>query len=123
ETRAETAAILLIRHRSCPGLVAETESVAIPAEENRLILRGLAESDWRYQGPRPLGTYAPLASLAFMHLGLTEKDGWVEPVVVNNPGTPPPDRGVVVGDAFAQWLDGPGKDYKVKKLVPKKTDR
>jgi hypothetical protein len=123
EIRAETAALLILKYRSRPAFVAETEAVAIDADESKLILKGLAESDWRYQGPRPLGTYAPLASLAFMHLGLTEKDGWVEPVVVNNPGTPPPDRGVVVGDAFAQWLDGPGKDYVIKKLVPKKADK
>ena len=121
DVRAETAAILLIKYRSWPGFVAEIEAVAIDAAENKLILRGLAEADWRFQGPRPRGTYAPLAYLAFLHLGLTEKDGWVEPVVAPSPpGVPPPDTGAVIGDAYGQWLNGPGKNYTIKKLVRKK---
>jgi hypothetical protein len=121
EVRTEIAALLVLKYRSNPVFVAETEAVAIDAAESKLILKGLAESDWRFEAPRPLGTYMPHTYLAFLRLGLTEEDGWVQPVVVPPPpGTPEPDRGVVIGDAFGQWLKGPGKNYVIKKLVPKK---
>jgi hypothetical protein len=120
EVRAETAGLMVLKYRARSVFVAETEAVAIDADESKLILKGLAESDWRFEGPRSLGTYMPLPYLAFLHLGLTEQDGWVDPVIVNNPGTRPPDRGVVIGDAFGQWLKGPGKNYVIQKLVPKK---
>ena len=123
ETRTEAAALLLIKYRSPQVFVAETESVAIDADESKLILKGLAEGDWRFEGPRPQGTYAPLPYLAFLYLGLSDKDGWVDPVIVNNPKTPRPDQGAVIGHAFGEWLKGPGKNYTIKKLVPKKTDK
>ena len=120
ETRAEAAAIMVLKYRARQVFVAETEAVAIDTEESKLILKGLAESDWRFEAPRPAGNYLPFPYLAFLHLGLTEQDGWVDPVIANNPGMPQPDRGVVIGDAFGQWLKGPGKNYVIKKLVPKK---
>jgi hypothetical protein len=123
EARAETAAILLIRHRTYSGSATELKEVAIDADENKLILKGLAEGDWRFQKPGGVYTGAPLPYLAFLHLRLTEKEGWVMPVVGNAPGVPPPDFGQVLGDAFGEWLKGPGKNYTIKKLVPKKTDK
>jgi hypothetical protein len=124
EVRSEAAAIMLLKYRLCPGLVAETEAVAIDAEESKLILRGLAESDWRTAGPRPYGSFMTLSLFGFLSLGLTERDGWVEPVVApEKPGAPRLDRGVILGDAFGEWLKGAGKNYTAKKLVPKKTDK
>ena len=35
------------------------------------------------------------------------------------PGTPPPDYAALRKAEFVKWLAGPGKDYRVKKLVPK----
>ena len=124
EARAEAAAILLIKYRSYPALATETEAVAIDAAESKLILKGLAEADWRYQAPRSPVAYGPLPHLAFRHLGLNEKDGWVPPVVAPpQPGMLPVDPGVIIGDAFGQWFDGPGKNYVIKKIVTKKTNK
>jgi hypothetical protein len=120
EARAEAAALLVVKFRAYPVFGGEVEQVAIPAEENKLILKALTEGDWNTQA-RPLLTYPPPPMLAFYRLGLTEKDGWVQPVVVPAPaGVPQPDYGVILRDAFTRWRDGPGKDYVVKKLVPKK---
>jgi hypothetical protein len=120
EVRGETAAFLLMKYRSYPALGGETEQVAIPAEESKLILKGLAEADWSFRSERTAFSYAPLPYLAFRHLGLREKDGWIDPVVAVVPGQPAPDYGEVHKDAFGKWLAGPGKDYQIKKLVPKK---
>ncbi|MCI0704277.1 MAG: hypothetical protein L0241_24730, partial [Planctomycetia bacterium] len=118
EVRGETAALLLIKYRSVPEFTAKTEEVVLPADESKLILKGLLDADWRFEGERPAFTYAPLAYLAFLYLGLTEKHGWVEPVIAPAPpGTTPPDYGEVRKDAFAKWLAGPGKEYRVRKLV------
>src|SRR5262249_31219369 len=102
-----------------PALTFDAREVAIPAEESKLILQALSEGDWSMNAPRA-NFSEPLPLLAFYQLRLTNKDGWVEPVVVNRPGAPPVDYGAVTRDAFAKWRDGPGKDYVVKKIVPKK---
>jgi hypothetical protein len=61
----------------------------------------------------------PLA--AFNQLYLTEKDGWIAPVIVAAPAdAPQPDYGLVMKDAFTKWRAGAGKDYVIKRLVPKK---
>ena len=60
------------------------------------------------------------AAQVFYSLNLTEKDGWVQPVIVNAPGAPPVDFNAVMKDAFVQWLGGPGKNYQIVKNVPKK---
>ena len=61
----------------------------------------------------------PLAAVQRLHL--TAKEGWVEPVIVAAPAEQPqPDYGLVMQDAFAKWRAGAGKDYVIKKLVPKK---
>jgi hypothetical protein len=115
EARAETAIVMVTKYRAYPQLGGATEQVAIGAEESKLILKGLAEAEWtgaRFGGP-------PNAFMAFNSLGLTEKDGWIPPVVVNVPGQPGPDYAAVNKDAFTKWLAGAGKDYRIKKVVPK----
>ena len=115
ETRAEAAAVMVSKYRAYPQFGGQTEQVAIGAEESKLILKALAEGDWkagRFGGP-------PNAFMAFSHLGLTEKDGWIPPVIVNVPGQPAPDYAAIQKDAFTKWLAGPGKDYQIKKIVPK----
>jgi len=54
-------------------------------------------------------------SAAFSVLGLNDKDGWKYPMV--KPGEDFIDK---TKEAFTAWLAGPGKDYQVSKLVPKK---
>ena len=118
EVRAETAAIVVSKYRSYPPTGGEVDQVEIKADESTQLLKALLDGDWsnragfRFDGP-------PTPLMAFQSLGLTEKDGWVQPVIVNNPGAPQVDYGAVQKDAFAQWLEGPGKKYVIKKIVAK----
>jgi hypothetical protein len=122
ETRVEAATFLVIKHRLSGEFVSEVDEVAIPAEENRLIFAALLEADWKTR-PRPFGWTddpVPHPLAAFQQLNLTVKEGWVEPVIVAAPaGQPQPDYGLVMKDAFTKWRAGAGKDYVIKKLVPK----
>jgi hypothetical protein len=123
EVRAETAAIMVMKYRSYPDFGGEVEQVAIPAEESKLILKALAEANWSNEmapRPGPIGGF-PNAVQAFYSLGLTEQDGWKQPVFPRpQPGQPPVDFNRLVKEAFVKWLDGPGKDYQIKRIVPKK---
>ena len=57
---------------------------------------------------------------AFNALGLTDKDGWIAPAIAPSPpGAPPVDFNAVQKDAFLKWLEGPGKNYQIKKTVVK----
>ncbi len=115
DARAEAAAVMVTKYRSYPTFGGETEQVAIGADESKLILKALTEGEWK---PGRFG--APNAFNAFGQLGLTAKDGWIQPVIAAVPGQPAPDYAGVMKDAFTKWLAGPGKDYRIKKVVPKK---
>ncbi len=110
EVRGETAMIVVMKYRAYPTFATKIEEVAIPVEESKLLLKGLAEADW---DGRAGGPTHPL--YAYYQLGLTEKDGWKEPVA--KPGV---NFNTLMKEAFAEWLAGPGKDYQIKKIVPKK---
>ncbi|MBA4063804.1 MAG: hypothetical protein C0501_08845 [Isosphaera sp.] len=112
EDRFLAAAALVIRYRTVPNGV-ETEVVKVPADESRLILKGLAEGDWSRYDPNGAN-----GSQTFYRLGLTAADGWVQPAV-SNPAGAPVDFTAILKDAFGKWVDGPGKDYRVNKVVPK----
>lgn len=107
ETRAETAALLLTKYRSYPVLAEKVEEVSVGADENKLILKAIAEGDWSgrsgFSGPP-----------AFYLLNLAEKDGWKPPVP--KPGD---NFNALLKETYIKWLDGPGKDYQIKKIVPK----
>lgn len=114
DDRHFAAVTLATKYRAYPEGAAETEEVAVPAEESKLILKGLVEGDWaKFRRDTPNGLQA------FYALGLTEADGWKMPEV-----NPAPGKEVNVGEvtrtAFAAWLAGPGKGYAVKKVVAKK---
>ena len=111
EVRAETAALLVAKYGAYPALGAQVKPVPIDATESGLILQGLAGGDCR-AGPNGA---PPAAVRALYGLGLTEQDGWKQPVV--RPGQDPFAK---TKDAFVKWLAGPGQDYRIKKLVPKK---
>lgn len=117
EVRAEAAAVRVLKHRNYPVLGGEVDQVAIEAGENELLLKGLTQGDWSIQNARFDAPPSPLQ--AFQSLNLTDKDGWIAPVIVNAPGAPPVDYGLVQKDAFRKWLAGPGKNYQIKKTVPK----
>lgn len=109
EDRFAAAAALVSKYRNVPD-GAEVETVKVPAEESKLILKALAEADWKKTDP---DVFYP--TQAFYALGLTEKDGWKQPKPV--PGT---DFVDALKAGFTKWLDGPGKDYQVGKFVAKK---
>jgi hypothetical protein len=124
EVRVQTAAVLVTKYRAYPFFSnGEPKQEAIDKDESKLILKALAEADWK-QPQRPVpgdefGTFNPVN--AFFQLGLTEKDGWKPPMFPNPvPGAPPVDFNAIQKDAFVKWLDGAGKDYVVKKFVSKK---
>lgn len=88
-----------------------TEPVALTADESRPILKALAEGTWKHdRRDDTLNAYR-----SFAMLGLTEADGWKAPAVEAGK-----DFGELTRAAYLKWLDGPGKDYRIKKLVPKK---
>lgn len=116
DDRSFAAVVLAGRYRAYPETGIEPEQVPISAEESKLILKGLAEVDWA-----KFDRSAPNGMQAFYSLGLTDKDGWVAPKAVPpQPGQPAPNYNLLTKEAFVRWLDGPGKDYVIKRIVPKK---
>lgn len=114
--RAFAAVILATKYRTYPDFAPAVEEVPIPAEESRQILQGLADADWT-----KFDRTAPNGMQAFYMLGLTEKDGWTPPRPVPvKPGQPAANINLVTKEAFIKWLAGPGKDYRIKRVVAKK---
>jgi len=117
DVRTDTAAALVMKYRSFPEFGGEVDQVAIGAEESKLILQILADADWKALRPTP---GFPSAQQAFYQLGLTDKDGWNPPMFPRpQPGQPPVDFVAIQKDTFVKWFAGPGKDYRIKKIVPK----
>jgi len=113
DDRYLAATALITKYRTVPDSV-ETETVKVAADETKLILKALAEGDWsKYDAHIVNGMQA------FHSLALTEKDGWVAPVIANVPGAPPVDFSAVNRDAFGKWIDGPGAKYQINKIVAK----
>jgi hypothetical protein len=112
EDRAAAATAIVYKLRS---LFEETpkasEAVALSADESRPILKALAEGVWKADRRElTLSAYR-----AFILLGLGEADGWKAPAAEAGK-----DYVELTRAAYIKWLDGPGKDYRIKKLVPKK---
>lgn len=112
--RFDAALALVTRYRTAPEGARGVDAVAVPAEESKLILKALAEGEWRTSraGERMNGLSA------FFSLGLTDKDGWKQPQAKAGE-----DFATVTRAAFATWVDGPGKDYQFKKFVAKKAEK
>lgn len=107
EDRFFAANVLLLRYRSWPK-TKDAETALVSKEESAAILKALAEGDWK---PEPRD---PAHTQGFRLLDLTEKDGWKYPMP--KPGA---DFVDLTKEAYVKWLAGPGKDYRIKKLVPK----
>ena len=110
DDRFFAASALLAKYRSYPEDGRETEMVKVAADESKLILKSLAEADWKKNEPEGMN-----AMQAFYQLGLTDANGFKQPQV--KPGE---DFQDVVKAAYLKWLDGAGKDYQIQKIVPKK---
>ena len=116
EVRAQSATLLIVKYRAIPDFGGDTKELAIAAAESKLILRALAEAAWT-EPKRPFGldlTACPTPMQAFYQLYLNERDGWTPPNV--KPGD---DYNAIHKAAFVKWLDNAGKDYVLKKIVPK----
>jgi hypothetical protein len=109
------AAVAIVYHlRSAEGAAYGYDSEPLTAEASRPILKALTEGSWKpAPGLERMGGYN-----AFAMLGLTDKDGWKPPAP-----DPNGDFFEQTRAAFAKWLDGPGKDYRIKKIVPKKAEK
>lgn len=114
--RVTTATLLLTKYGTAGDFVIEAKRVAIPAEESDLIFAALLEADWSATAVRPGYAEPPPPLVAFGQLYLSEKDGWRPPEA----NAAVDDYGLLVKDAFAKWRTGPGKDYRIKKSVPRK---
>jgi hypothetical protein len=109
QTRFQAALSLITNYRMHEG-TRNVESVPIAAEESRLILRALAEGDWTTD---PTGVRLS-GFIGIYRLGLSEADGWQAPG-----GKQMEEYTETMRKAYITWLAGPGKDYAIKKVVPK----
>ena len=111
EDRFNAAIAIIYKLRTAPeGTRGELENVALTADESRPILKALAEGTWKTEpAGRTLNGFS-----AFAMLGIGAADGWKSPAAA-----PGHDFLELNRQAFAKWLDGPGKDYRIKKFVPK----
>ena len=116
QDRYFAAATLILKYRSYPDIPGvKVEPRPIGAEESKRILAALAGGDWT-----KFDRDAPNGMQAFNMLGLTPQDGFVRPrPMPAKPGQAPVNFNQLTQEAFVQWLTGPGKDYRIKKLVPK----
>lgn len=115
EDRFSAAVATIYKLRMPPeGARGQTENVALAADESRAILKALTEGTWVTD--RSGGSLTGYS--AFAMLGLGAADGWKPPA-----GVAGEDFAETTRAAFAKWLDGPGKDYRIKKVVPKKAEK
>jgi hypothetical protein len=105
-----SAAALVARYRSYPESGGEVETLKVAAEESQLILKAIAEADWKKSDENGLG-----ALQSFYQLGLNPSSGFQQPQP--KPGV---DFEETLRAAFVAWLADGGKDYRIEKLVPKK---
>lgn len=109
--RFAAAGAIVYKLRAHPDGAAQVETALLTADESRPILKALAEGAWTIErSGEGFGGYR-----SFAMLGLTDRDGWKAPAAV-----PGEDFAETTRKAFAAWVDGPGKDYRIKKVVPKK---
>ena len=112
DDRVLAACALAMYYRKTPPNGSGTEAVARPEEESKLLLQALAEGEWSTTAPAEAGN----PYMVLLGLGLEqEKDGFQMPKSVGEPNV-----AAAAKEAFVKWLDGKGKDARVKQLVPKK---
>lgn len=110
DDRLFAAALLVTKYRSYPDNAPEVENVKIGADESKLILKAIAEGDWK----KDQDGISPHPYQAFSMLGLQPANGFKFPQV--KPGE---DFIAKTKEAFTAWLADAGKDYQITKLVAK----
>lgn len=112
EDRSFAAIAIIIKNRSIPETNGKELGLEkLPADESKLILKALTEANWTKFDPS-----LPPPANAFYMLGLTTVDGWEAP----KQGQPGTDFNETLRTAFAKWVEGAGKDYRINKFVIKK---
>lgn len=69
--------MLLHQYRTNPGNPKQPKMAPVPAEENKLILKTLAEANWKAAPMRPGGELHPYS--LFLQLNATKADGFEQP--------------------------------------------
>jgi hypothetical protein len=110
DDRMFAAAVMVTKYRSYPENGAEVESAKVGADESKLILKAIAEGDWK----KDQDGIAPHPYHAFSMLGLNKTSGFKFPQV--KPGE---DFITKSKETYIAWLAGAGKDYQITKLVAK----
>lgn len=110
DDRMFAAAVMVTKYRSYPENGAEVESAKVGADESKLILKAIAEGDWK----KDQDGIAPHPYQAFSMLGLNQTSGFKFPQV--KPGE---DFITKSKETYIAWLAGAGKDYQITKLVAK----
>lgn len=115
DDRFLTAAMLLIRYRT-PKMPnpATPKTEPIDAAESKQILLALANADWAPpQTPVPFGRQTSPQQV-FSRLGLTDKDGWMQPKDYKQ-----------FPEAAAKWLKDHADTYRIQRFVTeeKKTEK
>ncbi|MDY3551766.1 hypothetical protein R5W24_000845 [Gemmata sp. JC717] len=106
--RTLAANVLVAKYRAYPEGGGEATIAKVPADESALLLKTLAEADWKAEAS------GLTAYQSFSMLGLNDKDGWKFPMV--KPGE---DFITKTKEAFVKWLDGPGKTYQIDRFTAK----
>jgi hypothetical protein len=94
------------------------EQEPIAAEQSKLILQALAEADW--SKPDDASPISP--ENLFLHLGLTDKDGWkahLRPGILADKNTFAKYHKDLAADA-REWLKTNGEKYRIKRIVEEK---
>jgi hypothetical protein len=105
DERFATAALLAYRYKSHPGF-GEAKTEEVPAEESKLLLEGIKDGDWGNNDPHKIGI---VPQGIFSLLGVTEKDGWKQPM--NFQQTPAEAR---------KWLGDNAGKFKMTRYVREK---
>jgi hypothetical protein len=106
DDRLLTAGMLISKYRT-DRTNGKAKTEATDAEQSKLILAALAETDWAAMNRNPIlfGFQMNPQSL-FLRLGLTEKDGWKQPM-----------NFMEVPAAAKQWLKDNAASYRIQKFV------
>jgi hypothetical protein len=108
QDRYLTAALLVVRYRTPPRVPLERRGTEpIEARESGLILKALAEPDWKQPNPKRAAQLTP--RVVFARLGVTEKDGFVRPANARD-----------FPDAARKWLRDHAGSYRIRRFVVKK---
>jgi hypothetical protein len=101
--RFDTAALLVAKYRTAKMGIGAAKQEPIDAKESKLILEAIANAEWAVQ---PMVPFALTPQTVFFRLGLTEKDGWKQPMDFKQ-----------MPDAAKKWLKDNADTYRIQKFV------